>query len=118
MSKQQQTKSCLLEGAFGNIVCCATVFGNAEMDIGLHELTNILSEAIAKLDVGYLKSLQGEEGIQGISKSVEMQEEMLSEDQLDRLSITSWTNIGGVDDVSLGYLEPVWIGALGQLVLR
>ena len=47
---QQRTQSTLLDGAIGNIVCCATAFATAEMVIGLHKLTNILSEAIAKLD--------------------------------------------------------------------
>lgn len=50
MNMQQRTQSTLLDGAIGNIVCCATAFATAEMVIGLHKLTNILSEAIAKLD--------------------------------------------------------------------
>jgi shikimate O-hydroxycinnamoyltransferase len=50
MNMQQRTQSSLLNGASGNIVCCATAFATAEMFIGLHKLSNTLSEAIAKLD--------------------------------------------------------------------
>jgi hypothetical protein len=42
------------------------------MDIGLHELTDILSEAIAKLDQWLLEKSQGDEGIQDVSKSIDM----------------------------------------------
>ncbi|KAL9359053.1 hypothetical protein Peur_047176 [Populus x canadensis] len=50
MNMQRRTQSSLLNGASGNIVCCATAFATAEMFIGLHKLSNTLSEAIAKLD--------------------------------------------------------------------
>jgi hypothetical protein len=39
---------------------------------------------------------------------------VLIEEKLDRHSITIWTNIG-VDNVSLGALKPVWIGAFGKV---
>jgi hypothetical protein len=84
------------------------------MDIGLHELTDILSEAIAKLDQWLLEKSQGDEGIQDVSKSIDMLEDVLIEEKLDRHSITIWTNIG-VDNVSLGALKPVWIGAFGKV---
>ncbi|CAK7346810.1 unnamed protein product [Dovyalis caffra] len=100
MDMRQRTKSHLLDGAIGNIVRCATVFADPEMNMELHELAKILTEGIAKVNDDYSKSLQGDEGFQGISKGLDQLEEMLNMKTLDRLSITT------------GF--PVWLVAFGK----
>ena len=49
------------------------------MDIGLCELTDILSEAIAKLDQWLLEKSEGDYEIQNVSKSIRMQKKRRKE---------------------------------------
>ncbi|CAK7325404.1 unnamed protein product [Dovyalis caffra] len=109
-----RTKPRLVDGAIENLIWCAEAVANPEADTELHELANLISEAVRIMDdQNFLESMQGNEGFQAISDGLNKLENILAEDKPDRFAITSWSGLGlGVD---FGTGAPVWLGAFGKV---
>ncbi|CAN0910554.1 Stemmadenine O-acetyltransferase [Linum grandiflorum] len=94
-----------LEAAFGNLFWPATaVVGPEQSSVSLQELVRLISDAVAEFDEEYVKSLQGEEGLENISRSLDSLQEML-EMEPDVLEIGSVCNLG-MDQMDFGAGDP------------
>ncbi|CAA0831151.1 HXXXD-type acyl-transferase family protein [Striga hermonthica] len=97
------------DNSFGNFVWLvpASSDNNDEHDRDLKTLFNKIRNALSKVDVDFVKQMQGEDGFSGYS---EIQKETWSEfpENADYLSVSSWCNFGfyGID---FGWGMPAWI---------
>ncbi|GFP86940.1 salutaridinol 7-o-acetyltransferase [Phtheirospermum japonicum] len=97
------------ENSFGNFVWLvpASSNNNNEPDRDLEKLFGKVRSAIGKVDVEFVKKMQGEDGFSGYRKNLE---ESWSEfhEKADYLAISSWCNFGlyGID---FGWGKAVWI---------
>ncbi|CAN1747548.1 Stemmadenine O-acetyltransferase [Linum perenne] len=93
-----------LEGAFGNLFWPAMAVVGPEQSYNLQELVRLISDAVAEFDEDYVKSLQGEEGLENIYKGLDSLQEML-EMEPDVLEIGSVCNLG-MDQMDFGAGDP------------
>jgi len=114
-SEREQIEPLLFDGAIGNLFRTVGAASKTEADLELHELANIISETVAKMDhQDFLKSLQGDEGFKTISDGLRLQGNFLAKEKPDGFLITSWSNLG-LDDVNFGNRESVWLGICGKV---
>ncbi|KAF5733724.1 vinorine synthase-like [Tripterygium wilfordii] len=79
----------------------------------LHDLVAKMKEGVSLFDDEYLKSLQGEEGFETLSKTLDQLEEIISIEKPDVLAFTSWC-YPGMYGMDFGFGEPVWIAVMGK----
>ncbi|KAL3638952.1 hypothetical protein CASFOL_016859 [Castilleja foliolosa] len=97
------------DNSFGNFVWLvpASSNNNNELDRDLKNLFEKVRSAIGKVDVDFVKKMQGEDGFSGYCENLE---ESWSEfhEKADYLAISSWCNFG-LYDIDFGLGKPLWI---------
>ncbi|KAJ4825761.1 hypothetical protein Tsubulata_029391, partial [Turnera subulata] len=80
----------------------------------LHDLVNLLNDAISLYDGDYTQSLQGEEGAETMEECCNQLEDLFSLEQPDIFAFTSWCDIG-LTKLNFGWGIPFWVGAFGKV---
>ncbi|XP_050229290.1 stemmadenine O-acetyltransferase-like [Mercurialis annua] len=106
---RRKTSPTIPECSMGNIACLADtiLFGETQLSSLVFEL----KEAIAKINSGYVKNIQGEEGSLNFFKKIkEMKDAFTSPlfcSGVDYVMFTSWCGFG-LYEVDFGWGKPVW----------
>lgn len=96
------------DGSFGNFVWLVPASSaNDEPDRELENLFGKVRSAIGKVDVDFVRRMEGELGFSGYCTNLEETWKGFAENA-DYLAISSWCNFG-LYDVDFGWGRPVWI---------
>ncbi|KAJ4720436.1 vinorine synthase-like [Melia azedarach] len=102
----------LSEHAMGNIVWTANALSSSgEEEMDLDGLVLQLREAIAKLDEGFVQSIQGDGGYLKLREAIKDEERAFRSVE-DRITFSSWCNFG-LYNVDFGWGKPVWLSYVG-----
>ncbi|KAJ4715326.1 vinorine synthase-like [Melia azedarach] len=109
---RQKGKLSFLEDYLGNIVWRANALCRSGKDVELGGLVCRLREAITKLNVDFVKSLQGDKGFLNICKAIQDENEVCLS-AADRITFSSWCNFGFYS-IDFGWGKPIWLSSVGS----
>ncbi|XP_038726126.1 stemmadenine O-acetyltransferase-like [Tripterygium wilfordii] len=103
------------ETTVGNLVLLTPILANSE-ETDSRSFLHLMSESISPINGEFLKSLQGDQGLQRLSEYVEELRESFrkaSSDGAETIVFNSWCN-SGIYNADFGWGKPIWFPAVAS----
>ncbi|MBA0765462.1 hypothetical protein Gotri_014657 [Gossypium trilobum] len=114
VNMRSKGKLTTLDGSVGNVFWWASALSNpAETGTELSTLVELMSQSIAVFDDEYMRSIQGEQGLEAIAEHLNQLELLFSFEKPDIFAFTSWINTD-FHKLDFGWGQPCSFAILGK----